>query len=208
MACAIICCAALFGSDLDWTDTDFTKSFNELKNVVGNCLNRTLKMIDRYRGGVLPAAGELQPIDRQLLEHAEKLPAQIAHAYENLELQQACLLPVELARAANGYIDSTEPFKLNKDPAGAGRLDTVLNTAIRAIHASLVGLLPILPTKAAEGLAQLSIQTAGNPYPSFLTIPPRPRRSSRRASRCFPTPRRLQNRGKPCNMARSPIRHG
>ena len=42
--------AAPFGSDLDWTDADFHKSFNELANVVGNCLNRTLNMAGKYRG--------------------------------------------------------------------------------------------------------------------------------------------------------------
>ncbi len=79
--------AAPFGSDLDWTDADFLKSFNELKNVVGNCLNRTLKMIDRYRGGVLPAAGDLQQIDRDLLSHAREIARpQLADAYDRIEL--------------------------------------------------------------------------------------------------------------------------
>jgi methionyl-tRNA synthetase len=147
--------AAPFGSDLDWTDNDFLKSFNELKNVLGNCLNRTLKMIDRYRGGVLPEPGELESIDRELLAHGEKLPAQLADAYANIGLQQCAELPVQLARFTNGYIDATEPFKLAKDPAKAKRLDTVLNVAARSIHRSLVGLLPILPEKSAEGLRQL-----------------------------------------------------
>jgi methionyl-tRNA synthetase len=153
--------AAPFGSDLDWTDQDFLKSFNELKNVVGNCLNRTVKMIDRYRAGILPAPANLEQIDKDLLAHAAKLPQQLAQAYDRVELQQCAELPVLLARLTNGYIDATEPFKLAKDEAQKTRLDTVLNTAARAIHASLVGLLPVLRTKAAEGLAQLRIDCAG-----------------------------------------------
>ncbi len=153
--------AAPFGNDLDWTDGDLTKSFNELKNIVGNCLNRTIKMVESYRQGALPAAGELEPVDRELLERASLLAGQVAEAYSKLELQQCALLPVELARAANGYIDTTQPFKLAKDPAQAKRLDTVLNTAATAIHQCLVALLPILPTKAAEGLAQLGVSTRG-----------------------------------------------
>jgi methionyl-tRNA synthetase len=164
--------AAPFGTDLDWTDGDLTKSFNELKNVVGNCLNRTVKMVERYRGGVLPAATELEQIDRDLLERAKQLPAQIFSAYEKMELQQCAMLPVELARATNGYIDATEPFKLAKDPAKAGRLDTVLNVAAAAIYESLVTLLPILPTKAAEGLAQLSIQVSGKTLGELHGHPP------------------------------------
>src|SRR5690606_35197566 len=52
--------AAPFGNDLNWTDADFHKSFNELANVVGNCLNRVLKMTGKYRGGVLPPATPLE----------------------------------------------------------------------------------------------------------------------------------------------------
>jgi methionyl-tRNA synthetase len=153
--------AAPFGADLDWTDGDFLKSFNELKNVVGNCLNRTIKMVDRYRGGVLPAAGELGQIDRGMLTRAQQLPSALHVAYDRLELQQCALLPVELARAANGYIDATEPFKLAKDPGQSARLDTVLNIATTTIQQCLVGLLPILPQKAVEGLSQLGVQLEG-----------------------------------------------
>jgi methionyl-tRNA synthetase len=164
--------AAPFGSDLDWTDADFLKSFNELKNVVGNCLNRTVKMIDRYRQGVLPAAGELQQIDRDLLAHGAKLPEQIAAAYERIELQQCAELPVQLARLTNGYIDATEPFKLAKDASQATRLNTVLNVAAISIHRCLVGLLPILPQKAAEGLGQLKIDSAGKTLAWLYENPP------------------------------------
>jgi len=153
--------AAPFGSDLDWTDADLTKSFNELKNVVGNCLNRTIKMIERYRGGILPAAADVNQLDRDLLDRAASLPQALSAAYEHLELQQCALLPVELARATNGYIDATEPFKLAKDSAQSARLDAVLNTAATAVHHCLVGLLPILPQKSAEGLSQLGVQSTG-----------------------------------------------
>jgi methionyl-tRNA synthetase len=153
--------AAPFGSDLAWTDADLLKAFNELKNIVGNCLNRTVKMVERYRNGILPAAGQLETIDKDLISRVKQLPAQIAAAYAKLELQQCAMLPVELARATNGYIDATEPFKLAKDPNQSGRLNTVLNLAAGAIHHALVGLLPLLPQKSVEGLAQLSVAASG-----------------------------------------------
>jgi methionyl-tRNA synthetase len=164
--------AAPFGSDLDWTDADFLKAFNELKNVVGNCLNRTIKMIDRYREGVVPAPGDLEQIDRDLLSHGDNLPARLAAAYDGVDLQQCAELPVQLARLTNGYIDATEPFKLAKDPAQAKRLDTVLNTAAKSICRCLVGLLPILPEKAAEGLRQLKIPIEGKPFGWLYNNPP------------------------------------
>jgi methionyl-tRNA synthetase len=152
--------AAPFGADLDFSDADMAKSFKELADVVGNCLNRTVKMIGRYFNGVVPAVapeGGLESIDRDLIARIDALPARLTAAYERMELQQCALLPVELARAANGYIDATEPFKLAKDPAAAGRLATVLHISADAIRQSLIALLPILPHKAAEGLSQLGI---------------------------------------------------
>ena len=153
--------AAPFGSDLDWTDADFNKSFNELANVVGNCLNRTIKMIGSYRGGVVPAVAERDAIDDSLIARMDGLGRQIAEAYDKLELQQCALLPVELARATNGYIDATAPFSLKKDPTKTARLDTVLHLSVQAIARTLAGLLPVLPDKAAQGLRQLNIQVEG-----------------------------------------------
>ena len=160
--------AAPFGADLDWTDADFHKSFNELANVVGNCLNRTVKMIGRYRGGILPAAGERDGIDDSLIARTAEFDRHLAEAYGKIELQQAALLPVELARATNGYIDATAPFTLAKDPARSSRLDTVLNLSAQAIQRALVGLLPILPEKAAAGLRQLNVDPAGKTLAELL----------------------------------------
>jgi methionyl-tRNA synthetase len=153
--------AAPFGNDLDWTDADFQKSFNELGNVLGNCLNRIVKMTGRYREGKVPPAGPLEEIDRQLLAQSEALAGKVVDAYSRVALQDAAILPIELARATNGYIDATEPFKLAKDPAKAQRLDTVLNVSTQAIRRALVALVPILPHKAIEGLAQLNAPSAG-----------------------------------------------
>jgi methionyl-tRNA synthetase len=150
--------AAPFGTDLDWTDADFNKSYTELADVVGNCLNRVLNMIGRYRGGKIPpATGAAESSDRHLLDAIAALPAALENAYAKMELQHAAMLPLELARAANGYIEATAPFKLAKDPTKADRLDTVLHNSARAMHAALVGLLPMLPEKARDGLTQLGV---------------------------------------------------
>ena len=149
--------AAPFGNDLDFSDADFIKSFNELANVVGNLLNRTLNMLNKYRSGALPAGEATEEIDHNLVRMTQSLPAQVRSAYEKLELQQACLLPLELARAANGYIDATRPFSLAKDPAQSARLDTVLNLSTQATRCALAALLPVLPDKAAAGLRQLGV---------------------------------------------------
>ncbi len=164
--------AATFGADLDWTDQDFMKAFNELANVLGNCLNRTLKMVNKYRDGRIPPAGaELLDIDRALVDRTLATPGEVESAYARFDLQGAALLPIELARQTNGYIDATEPFKLAKDPEKAGRLDTVLNLSAQAIYRSLVLLLPILPEKATAGLKQLGVEASGKTLAELLAGP-------------------------------------
>lgn len=150
--------AAPFGADLDWSTLELTKAYTELGNVLGNCLNRVLNMVNKYRAGeIKPIGSELSPLDQSLIDATQRLPEQLAVAYANMELQQAAMLPIELARATNGYIDSTAPFSLAKDPAKAGQLDTVLHLSAQAIRTALVGLIPLLPEKAVAGLAQLGV---------------------------------------------------
>ena len=159
--------AAPFGQDLDWTDADFNKSFKELSDVLGNLLNRTLNMAGKYRGQ-LPPIGETEDIDHNLIGQTKRLGQQLADAYAKFELQQCALLPIELARTTNGYIDATQPFKLAKDPAKSTRLDTVLHVAAQAVYAALVGLLPVLPEKAPAGLKQLGAEVTGKKIRELL----------------------------------------
>jgi methionyl-tRNA synthetase len=122
-------------------------------------------MTHRYRGGVVAGMSAMESIDHDLLAKAHALPEQLGQAYQQLDLQQAALLPVELARATNGYIDATAPFKL---PKGEERQNTVLAVAAEAIRHALIGLLPILPHKAAEGLNQLGIDVQGKTLPQLF----------------------------------------
>ncbi len=164
--------AAPFGSDLEWNLDELAKSFNELANVVGNCLNRTVKMIGRYRNGVLPAAGDRDAAtDDALIATSDAFGGKLRDAYDKLELQTCALLPVELARATNGYIDTTAPFSLAKDPAKSARLDTVLNLSAQSIYRALVGLIPVCPEKAVEGLSQLGVDVTGKTLDGLLSTP-------------------------------------
>ena len=164
--------AAPFGSDLDWSDKEFDTAYDELSKKLGNCLNRATNMTTRYRGNTVPAPAELTDLDRAVLDQAAALPAKLADAYARLALQECALLPVELVRSVDGYIEATAPFKLAKDPAQSARLDTVLNVIARGMHAALVGLLPVLPERAAAGLKQLGVDVAGKTLPDLYAAGP------------------------------------
>ena len=164
--------AAPFGTDLDWTDEGFNKAFDELVNVLGNLLNRVLNMVNKYRGGVIPNPGTIrEKIDLDLEAAITGLAPKLQHAYDQCELQQCAMLPVELARQANGYVEVTRPFSLAKDPAKAERLDTVLYLLAKASYHALVGLLPLLPAKARAGLEQLGVNLAGRSIQDLFNQP-------------------------------------
>ena len=164
--------AAPFGADLDWSPKEFAVAYDELSKKLGNCLNRLTNMLPKYRDNVVPAAGELQELDRSVIAQAEALPAKLADAYRRLALQECATLPIDLVRSVDGYIEATAPFKLAKDPAQAGRLDTVMHVIARGMYAALVGLLPVLPEKAAAGLAQLGVDAAGKTFADLYAAAP------------------------------------
>jgi methionyl-tRNA synthetase len=160
--------AAPFGSDLDWKDAELANAYAELGNVVGNLLNRTLNMIGKYREGQVPAIGPLSDTDAALQKHIASIGGELACAFAGVELQRCALLPVELARAANTYIDVTRPFTLAKDSTKSVELDTVLNLCAQSCKRIMASLLPILPEKAAAGLAQLGVSVEGKTIQQLL----------------------------------------
>jgi methionyl-tRNA synthetase len=164
---------APFGNDLNWVDSDLERAFDELAKVVGNCLNRITTMVGRYRAGVLPDGprSSFETLDQELLIRAAALIPQLEEAYRSCQLQQCALLPVELARAVNLYLEKSAPFKIAGQPEQSARLDIILNTSTQAIYTVLVGLLPILPRKATEGLEQLGVDPIGRTWADLTRSP-------------------------------------
>jgi len=111
-------------------ETDLTSAFGEIEQELRSQYLIAYSPTNKNRDGQLPAAAaDLQDLDRTLIAATQKLPQDLAQAYQRLELQQCATLAVDLARATNGYIDATAPWKLAKDPAQSQRLDTVLHAA-------------------------------------------------------------------------------
>jgi methionyl-tRNA synthetase len=182
--------AAPFGADLDWKDTELATAHNELANVIGNCLNRVLNMANKNLGGIVPEnPGEPTAEDKDWLDFIgryETLPTALHGLYTLLQLQDCAVLPLELARATNGYIDARAPWKLAKDPTKEAELRAVLWRALQAIYRVLVALLPILPEKATAGLAQLGVDAKGKTLPQLFSTPLPPGHKVGQGSPLFP----------------------
>lgn len=142
------------GPDGNWTDAGFEARYNaELANGLGNLLNRSLSMLQKYRGGKVPAA------------HHEKagLAAEIAQRLTNhlreYSLQEAVKTIWELIGDLNVYIQKTEPFKLAKAPEHAKRLDEVLYNLVEGCRVIAVLLWPFLPQSAERIYLQLDLRS-------------------------------------------------
>ena len=140
------------GPDGNWTDAGFRARYTaELANGLGNLVNRSLAMLQRYRGGIVPARSD--ELATEVLQTASRLTAQLrAH-----QLQAGLITIWGLVNRANQYVDQTAPFKLAKDPAQASRLDAVLYNLVETSRILAVLLWPFLPTTAARITQQLGL---------------------------------------------------
>jgi methionyl-tRNA synthetase len=144
------------GPDGNWTDAGFEGRYeSELAKKLGNLLNRSLSMLNRYREGVVPERSDA------LAPEAARIVAETRSLLEANQLQAALQSVWSLVSAGNKYIDDTAPFKLAKDPANAKRLDEVLYNLVEISRILAVLLWPFLPDTAGKMYRQLGL--SGSP---------------------------------------------
>jgi len=143
------------GPDGNWTDAGFRARYQaELANGLGNLVNRSLSMLQRYRNGVVPArSNELEADATRAAEETRAL-------LQQSRLQAALQSIWSLVNRANQYVDQTAPFKLAKDPAQAQRLEEVLYNLAETCRVLAVLLWPFLPGTAGKIYAQLGLEGA------------------------------------------------
>ena len=147
------------GPDGNWTDAGFQARYSaELANGLGNLVNRSLAMLKRYRGGVMPARHD------ELAPDAGRVVAEVQALLGKNHLQAALVGVWSLVTRANQYVDHTAPFKLAKDPAQAKRLDEVLYNLAETCRVLAVLLWPFLPNTAARIFAQLGLSGAPDQF--------------------------------------------
>jgi methionyl-tRNA synthetase len=145
-----------FGKDGDFSRKSMVHRINaDLSNAFGNLLNRTLGMLGKNFGGVVQAPAPEGDLDAALAAKAAAVVGAVDAHMNELEFSKALESIWELVDAANKYIDSTEPWKLAKDPEKRQRLGTVLYNALEAARLCVLLTSPVIPSAAQTMWAAL-----------------------------------------------------
>ena len=128
---------------------------SELANTLGNLVNRTVSMSNKYFGGVVSNPGFMEPLDRDLRETAVSTAGKVADKMEELRMADAMTEIFALFKRCNKYIDETMPWALAKDESKKDRLATVLYNLVEGISIGASLLEPFMPETSAKILEQL-----------------------------------------------------
>ncbi len=128
----------------------------DLANTLGNLVNRTVSMSNKYFGGIVRSTGAAEEVDEDLKAVVTGTAAKVTADMDALRVADALTEIFGLFRRCNKYIDETAPWVLAKDPEKADRLSEVLYNLAESISIGANLLAPFLPDTAKKVLAQLN----------------------------------------------------
>jgi len=140
------------GADASYTPERFLVRYDELANILGNLASRVVSMIGKYRGGVVPDApgtGLDAAVDAAFVAARENIA--------RFRIHDAFAAAMELARAANGYVEERQPWAQAKDPDAAEALDETLSSLMRALVGLCALFQPVAPSRMAELAGRLGL---------------------------------------------------
>ena len=129
----------------------------DLANILGNLVNRTVSMTNKYFGGEIRTPNAENDIDRDLKAVALATPALVEKHMEGLHIADAIDDIFTLLRRANKYVDETEPWILGKPEGDHERLATVLYNLLECIRIGATLLKPFMPETAEKIFAQINV---------------------------------------------------
>ena len=148
-----------FGSDGSFSEEALINRTNgDLANVLGNLVNRTIGMANKYFDGVIENKNVTEELDDKLIKEATELKDKVEKYMDNLEVPKALESIFELLRSCNKYIDETMPWVLAKDETKKDRLATVLYNLIECIRISAVLLRAFIPDTSEKIFYQINTE--------------------------------------------------
>ena len=129
---------------------------SELANTLGNLVNRTISMSNKYFGGVVKSTGVTEPVDGELKGVVQGTKAKVAAKMEDLRVADAITEIFTLFKRCNKYIDETMPWALAKDEEKKDRLAEVLYNLVEGICVGASLLESFMPDTTRKILAQLN----------------------------------------------------
>ena len=129
---------------------------SDLANTLGNLVNRTISMSNKYFGGIVRNTEVTEPVDEELKKLALETPLKVTKAMDKLRVADAITEIFTLFKRCNKYIDETMPWVLAKDEASHARLETVLYNLVESIVIGAVLLKSFMPETAEKILTQLN----------------------------------------------------
>ena len=131
---------------------------SELANTLGNLVNRTISMSNKYFDGVVTNAGAHEPVDDDLKAFVTDTRLRVNACMDKLRVADAITEIFALFKRCNKYIDETMPWALAKDPENADRLNTVLYNLVESIVVGASLLEPYMPETSEKILKQLNAE--------------------------------------------------
>ena len=129
---------------------------SELANTLGNLVNRTISMSNKYFGGVVENKGVTEPVDDDLKSFILSVPAKVDAKMEKLRVADAITEVFTIFKRCNKYIDETMPWALAKDETKQDRLATVLYNLVEGICIGTTLLESFMPDTTKRILGQLN----------------------------------------------------